>query len=133
MSTRTGSAPGPSQPAPNGTESNLRVLPWAGFAAAVTYTFDDSQPSHLEHFGALNGLGVPFTFYVNPSQNRQAACSFTVTLTGVSLNVRKFLAFGDVHAEGQLARGLVCGLIVFNVVVVASLVRAYTRLRNPSL
>jgi peptidoglycan/xylan/chitin deacetylase (PgdA/CDA1 family) len=69
---------GPSeQPAPSGTESNLRVLPWAGFAAAVTYTFDDSQPSHLEHFGALNALGVPFTFYVNPSQNRQASYDST--------------------------------------------------------
>ena len=36
------------------------------------------------------------------------------------------VGYGDVHAEGQLARALVCALIVFNVVVVASLVRAYT-------
>ena len=36
------------------------------------------------------------------------------------------VGFGDVHAEGQFARALVCVLIVFNVVVVASLVRAYT-------
>ena len=41
------------------------------------------------------------------------------------------VGFGDVHAEGQLARGIVSGLIVFNVVVIASLVRAYTtRPRN---
>jgi voltage-gated potassium channel len=35
------------------------------------------------------------------------------------------VGFGDVHAEGQVARALVCGLIVFNVVVVATLFRAY--------
>ena len=34
------------------------------------------------------------------------------------------VGYGDVHAEGQLARALVCALIVFSVVVVASLVRA---------
>ena len=34
------------------------------------------------------------------------------------------VGYGDVHAEGQMARALVCVLIVFNVVVVASLVRA---------
>ena len=41
------------------------------------------------------------------------------------------VGYGDVHAEGQVARALVCVLIVFNVVVVASLVRAYTT-RGPS-
>jgi hypothetical protein len=30
------------------TAPNLRVLPWAGFKAAVTFTFDDSQPSHTK-------------------------------------------------------------------------------------
>ena len=52
-------------------------------------------------------------------QTRTDALYFTLsTMTTVG--------FGDVHAEGQLARALVCALIVFNVVVVASLVRAYT-------
>jgi hypothetical protein len=36
------------------------------------------------------------------------------------------VGFGDVHAKGQLARVLVCLLIVFDVAVVASLVRAYS-------
>ena len=44
-----------------------------------------------------------------------------------TLSTMTTVGYGDVHAEGQLARGLVCGLIVFNVVVVASLVRAHTR------
>ena len=40
------------------------------------------------------------------------------------------VGYGDVHAEGQVARALVCVLIVFNVVVVASLVRLYTTGRD---
>jgi len=52
-------------------------------------------------------------------ETRTDALYFTVsTMTTVG--------YGDVHAQGQVARALVCVLIVFNVVVVASLVRAYT-------
>ena len=40
------------------------------------------------------------------------------------------VGYGDVHAEGQLARGLVIGLIVFNIVVVASLYREHTSRRG---
>ncbi len=40
------------------------------------------------------------------------------------------VGYGDVHAEGQMARGLVCGLIVFNIVVVASLYREHTSRRG---
>ncbi|WP_322938254.1 potassium channel family protein [Nocardioides bizhenqiangii] len=53
-------------------------------------------------------------------QTRTDALYFTLsTMTTVG--------YGDVHAEGQIARALVCVMIVFNVVVVASLVRAQTR------
>ena len=45
-----------------------------------------------------------------------------------TLSTMTTVGYGDVHAEGQLARALVCVLIVFNIVVVASLVRANTRL-----
>jgi peptidoglycan/xylan/chitin deacetylase (PgdA/CDA1 family) len=53
------------------TAPNLRVLPWAGFKAAVTFTFDDSQPSHIEHWPELHAIGAPMTFFVEPSQNTQ--------------------------------------------------------------
>lgn len=43
-----------------------------------------------------------------------------------TLSTMATVGYGDIHAQGQLARGLVAGLIVFNVVVVASLVRAHT-------
>ncbi len=60
-------APGGSVAAPN-----LKVLPWAGFAAAISYTFDDSQPSQLEHLAELEAAGVPMTFFVNPTNNWQS-------------------------------------------------------------
>ena len=43
-----------------------------------------------------------------------------------TLSTMTTVGYGDVHAEGQLARALVCVMIVFNIVVVASLVRAQT-------
>lgn len=52
-------------PRPCGAPENLRVLDWAGFAGAVSYTYDDSQPSHIQHYAALNATGIRQTFYVN--------------------------------------------------------------------
>ena len=40
------------------------------------------------------------------------------------------IGYGDVHAAGQLGRGMVTGLIVFNVVIVASLVRSIPQMRR---
>ncbi len=40
------------------------------------------------------------------------------------------VGYGDVHAEGQGARMLVIGLIIFDVVIVASLVRLLPQLRR---
>jgi peptidoglycan/xylan/chitin deacetylase (PgdA/CDA1 family) len=49
---------------PAGTPGNLRVLDWAGFTGAISYTFDDSNSSQIQNYAALNNLGVPFTFYL---------------------------------------------------------------------
>lgn len=56
-------------PRPAGTPGNLVVLDWAGYKSAVTYTFDDSQPSHVAHYAALQETGVPMTFYVSSNVN----------------------------------------------------------------
>ncbi|MGC4089834.1 MAG: polysaccharide deacetylase family protein [Polyangiaceae bacterium] len=62
--------PGPSNvPVPTGTSANLHVLPWAGFKAAVSYTFDDSQPSQIQHWPELSATGVRMTFYINSINN----------------------------------------------------------------
>jgi peptidoglycan/xylan/chitin deacetylase (PgdA/CDA1 family) len=47
----------------------LRVVDWAGFKAAVSYTFDDSQPSQIEHYPTLKTQRVRNTFYINPTAN----------------------------------------------------------------
>ena len=49
-------------PRPAGKPGNLTVLDWAGFTGALTYTFDDGQPSHVAHYLALQETGVPMTF-----------------------------------------------------------------------
>jgi peptidoglycan/xylan/chitin deacetylase (PgdA/CDA1 family) len=49
---------------PGGTPGELTVLNWAGFEAAVSYTFDDGQPSQVAHYGELEAQGVPMTFYI---------------------------------------------------------------------
>jgi peptidoglycan/xylan/chitin deacetylase (PgdA/CDA1 family) len=51
-------------PRPSGTPGNLTVLDWAGFRAAVSYTFDDANSSQIEHYAELNALGVPLTFFL---------------------------------------------------------------------
>ena len=50
--------------APSNGTGHLEILDWAGFEAAVTYTFDDSHPSHIEHYDALQATGVSMTFFV---------------------------------------------------------------------
>jgi peptidoglycan/xylan/chitin deacetylase (PgdA/CDA1 family) len=50
---------------PHGRPGNLEVLDWAGFTSAVSWTFDDSQRSQIDHYDALNAEGIPLTFYVN--------------------------------------------------------------------
>lgn len=56
-------------PRPSGAPGNLQVLDWAGFKSAVTYTFDDAQPSHIAHYDALQATGVRMTFYFSSNVN----------------------------------------------------------------
>jgi Polysaccharide deacetylase len=52
-------------PSPSGTPGNLKILDWAGFKSAASYTFDDGQPSQIEHYAELQATGVRLTFFVN--------------------------------------------------------------------
>lgn len=73
--------PGPSDvPRPAGTPGNLKVLHWAGFKSAVSYTFDDAQPSQIEHYPDLQAAGVRLTFYITSSSST-AAGGFDATFT----------------------------------------------------
>jgi peptidoglycan/xylan/chitin deacetylase (PgdA/CDA1 family) len=51
-------------PKPSGTAGNLRILDWAGYKGAVTYTFDDANSSQISNYAALQALGVRMTFYL---------------------------------------------------------------------
>jgi len=69
-----GAAPGPSNmplppgaanvPKPAGTPGNITVLDWAGFKAAVSYSFDDSNTSQIQNYAQMQALGVRYTYYV---------------------------------------------------------------------
>lgn len=52
------------KPRPSGAAGNLTVLPWAGYGGAVSYTFDDNEPSQYNNEDKLLDLGVPFTWYL---------------------------------------------------------------------
>lgn len=56
--------PSSAVPKPTGTLGNLKVLNWAGFHAAVTYTFDDSIPSQIANYPKLQATGVHMTFFL---------------------------------------------------------------------
>lgn len=56
-----------SRPAAATGQPGLRVLDWAGFKAAVSYTFDDAQPSQIDHYPALKNQRVRVTYYINPT------------------------------------------------------------------
>ena len=49
---------------PTGAPGNVTVLDWAGFKAAVSYTFDDTNSSQIQHYAELQALGVRMTFYL---------------------------------------------------------------------
>lgn len=56
-------------PKPSGTAGNLKVLDWAGFDAAVSFTFDDALSSQIQNYAALNAPGVKLTFYLISTNN----------------------------------------------------------------
>jgi len=56
--------PGGAVPRPSGPVGDLTVLDWAGFHAAISYTFDDTNSSQIQHYSELQSLGVRMTFYL---------------------------------------------------------------------
>jgi peptidoglycan/xylan/chitin deacetylase (PgdA/CDA1 family) len=57
---------------PTGSGSTLTVLPWAGFKAAVTFSFDDANSSQTDNYATMNGMGIPMTFYLITSNATSA-------------------------------------------------------------
>jgi peptidoglycan/xylan/chitin deacetylase (PgdA/CDA1 family) len=57
------------KPAASTGQPGLKVLDWAGFKGAISYTLDDGQPSHIEHYPKLKAQRVRVTYYINPVAN----------------------------------------------------------------
>ena len=57
--------------------ANLHVLDWAGFQSALTYTFDDAQPSQIEHYAELQATGVHLTFFIDQRQQPETSAPST--------------------------------------------------------
>src|SRR3954469_25980393 len=64
---------------PSGTAGDLTVLPWAGFKSAVSWTFDDSQPSQIAHYAELAAVGIPMTFYISSGNSSESGYDATWT------------------------------------------------------
>jgi peptidoglycan/xylan/chitin deacetylase (PgdA/CDA1 family) len=62
---------------PSGTAGNLSVLDRAGFKAAVSWTFDDSQPSQIAHYAELAAVGIPMTFYISSGNSSESGYDAT--------------------------------------------------------
>ncbi len=56
--------PGGGVPKPSGAAGGLKVLDWAGFKAAVTYTYDDALPSQIAAYPQLQATGARMTFFL---------------------------------------------------------------------
>jgi peptidoglycan/xylan/chitin deacetylase (PgdA/CDA1 family) len=51
-------------PIPSGTPGDVTVIDWAGFPAAVTYSFDDNDGSQLTYYDQMHAIGGRYTFYL---------------------------------------------------------------------
>jgi hypothetical protein len=47
----------------------LKVLDWAGFKSAISYTFDDANSSQISNYSAMNSAGGHYTFYLITSKS----------------------------------------------------------------
>ncbi|MEI9952840.1 MAG: polysaccharide deacetylase family protein [Pseudomonadota bacterium] len=49
---------------PAGAAGGLKVIDWAGFKGAASFTFDDNTPSQLANYNALKATGGHFTWFL---------------------------------------------------------------------
>jgi Polysaccharide deacetylase len=51
-------------PKPGGAAGGLKVLDWAGFKGAASFTFDDNTPSQMPNYAAIKATGGHVTWFV---------------------------------------------------------------------
>jgi hypothetical protein len=84
----------------------LKVLNWAGFKAALSYNFDDTNTSQMAHYnpsggGGLNSLGVHYTFYL--WANKLASYNLSTTWDVVLKDGNEFGNHTNDHTNVTLA------------------------------
>ncbi|MBN2193631.1 MAG: polysaccharide deacetylase [Polyangiaceae bacterium] len=84
------------KPRPSGSAANLKVLDWAGFSSAVSYSFDDSNSSQISHYDQMNALGGRYTFYLQTGKQE-------------STNAVWAKALEDGHELGNHTQNHTCG------------------------
>ncbi|MET0929304.1 MAG: potassium channel family protein [Aeromicrobium sp.] len=113
------------------TSAGLVLLGWMMVAELLHMRAGDAgrATGPLMILLALLVMTFSLAFYLVDllSPRQMAGLSTRTDALYFTLSTMTTIGYGDVHAEGQVARALVCGLIVFNVVVVASLLRAHGR------
>jgi peptidoglycan/xylan/chitin deacetylase (PgdA/CDA1 family) len=68
-------------PQPSAAPGNLTIVDWAGFKAAVTYTFDDANSSQISNYAALNNMGVPLSFFLITGKSEASDPIWATALT----------------------------------------------------
>jgi peptidoglycan/xylan/chitin deacetylase (PgdA/CDA1 family) len=49
---------------PSGAAGGLKILDWAGFTGAVSFTFDDNNSSQISNYAKLQATGAKVTFFM---------------------------------------------------------------------
>jgi len=61
---------------PSGAAGGLKVLDWAGFTGAISWTFDDANATQVTDYAQLKATGVHATFFVVSSWVKSADIAF---------------------------------------------------------
>jgi len=72
------SATGKTQPA--GVAGGMKVLDWAGFSSAISYTFDDANSSQISNYAAMKSAGGHYTFYLITSKTEASSSTYKTAL-----------------------------------------------------
>lgn len=65
---------------PTGEPGGVVALDWAGFRAAVSYTFDDANSTQIQNYAALQALGVRMTFYLQTNKSEASSSTWARAL-----------------------------------------------------
>ncbi|MEI9941021.1 MAG: polysaccharide deacetylase family protein [Pseudomonadota bacterium] len=63
---------------PAGAVGGLKVIDWAGFTGAASFTFDDNTPSQIPNYNALKATGAHFTWFLIASSASAASYKPTI-------------------------------------------------------